>query len=85
MITAAATLADLAREPGKAELVAGAVVLFMPTGYRPGVIALRIVRRLADYADSTGRGTAFGDNVGFAVPELLTGRESFSPHAAYYT
>jgi Uma2 family endonuclease len=81
----AATLADLARVDGKAELVAGKVVPIMPTGYRHGVIALRIVRRLADYADVPGRGTAFGDNVGFAVPVLSTGRESFSPDAAYYT
>ena len=80
-----ATLADLARADGKAELVGGTVVPIMPTGYRPGVIALRIVRRLADYADSPCRGTAFGDNVGFAVPPLSTGRESFSPDAAYYT
>lgn len=80
-----ATLADLARAAGKAELVGGRVVLLMPTGYRPGVIAGRIFRRLADHADATGRGTAFGDNVGFAVPPLSTGRESFSPDAAYYT
>jgi len=80
-----ATLADLARVGGKAELVAGTVVPIMPTGYRPGIIAGRIFRRLADYADVPGRGTAFGDNVGFAVPMLSTGRESFSPDAAYYT
>ena len=80
-----ATLADLARVDGKAELVGGTVVHFMPTGYRHGVVALRIVRRLADYADVPGRGVAFGDNVGFAVPALSTDRESFSPDAAYYT
>lgn len=80
-----ATLADLARVVGKAELIAGEVIPLMATGYRPGVIALRIARRLADYADAAGRGAAFGDNVGFAVPTLSTGRESFSPDAAYYT
>lgn len=85
-VTAArATLADLARVDGKAELVGGRVVPIMPTGYRPGMLAGRISRRLADYADAPGRGVAFGDNVGFAVPELSTGRESFSPDAAYYT
>ena len=80
-----ATLADLARVGGKAELVAGTVVHIMATGYRPGIIAGRIFRRLADYADVPGRGIAFGDNVGFAVPPLSTDRESFSPDAAYYT
>ena len=80
-----ATLADLARVDGKAELVAGVVVPMMATGFRPGVLAGRIVLRLNDYAEATGRGVALGDNVGFAVPELSTGRESFSPDAAYYT
>ena len=79
-----ATLADLARVEGKAELVAGCLVLLMPTGHRPGLIAGRIFRRLADYADVAG-GFAYGDNVGFAVPRLSTGRESFAPDAAYYT
>lgn len=84
-VTAArATLADLAREGGKAELVGGRVVPIMPTGHRPGIVALRIARRLADHADTAG-GVAYGDSVGFAVPELSTGRESFSPDAAYYT
>ena len=79
-----ATLADLARVDGKAELVGGRLVTFMPTGHRHGIVALRIARRLADHADTAG-GFAYGDNVGFAVPELSTGRESFSPAAAYYT
>lgn len=79
-----ATLDDLARHPGKAELVGGEVVPIMPTGHRPSIVALRIARRLADHADAVG-GFAYGDNTGFAVPELSTGRESFSPDAAYYT
>ena len=83
--TPRATLADLARAEGKAELVAGRVVPLMPTGHRPNVIAGRIYRRLADHADTTGVGVAYTDNMGFAVPELSTGRESFSPDAAYYT
>jgi Uma2 family endonuclease len=80
-----ATLADLARVDGKAELVGGKLVHHMATGYRPGVLAGRIFRRLADYADSPGRGVAFGDNVGFVVNVPSTDRESFSPDAAYYT
>ena len=80
-----ATLADLARVDGKAELVNGRLIFHMATGHRPNVIAGRIFRRLADYADETGRGVAYTDNMGFAVPELSTGRESFSPDAAYYT
>lgn len=80
-----ATLDDLLREPGKAELISGRIVRFMATGYRPNVIAGRIFRRLADHADATGRGAALTDGMGFAVPELPSGRESFSPDTSYYT
>lgn len=80
-----ATFADLAKVDGKAELIDGRMVAIMPAGYRPGIIAQRLLRRLAEHADLLGQGVAFGDNIGFAVPELSTGRESFSPDAAYYT
>ncbi len=80
-----ATLADLLRVDGKAELINGKLVLYMATGYRPNVVAGRIYRRLADYADTTGRGMAFTDSMGFAVTVPSTNRESFSPDAAYYT
>src|SRR5438874_1525610 len=79
------TLADLARTEGKAELINGRLVHLMATGYRPNIVAGRIFRRLADHADAVGKGVAFTDNMGFAVPELSTGRESFSPDTAYYT
>lgn len=78
-----ASLADLARYPGKAELIGGVLVPLMPTGLRPGLVAGRIYRRLDDYSEVAG-GYAVGDNVGFAVPELSTGRESFSPDAAFF-
>lgn len=80
-----ATLADLMRAEGKAELINGEVVRFMATGHLPNVVAGRIFRRLADYADTAGRGVVYTDNVGFAVPELMSGRESFSPDASYFT
>lgn len=83
--TPRATLDDLLRFDGNAELINGEVVPLMATGYRPNVVAGRIFRRLADYADAPGRGTAHTDGMGFAVSELSTGRESFSPDAAYYT
>lgn len=81
--TPRATLADLAMVPEKAELIDGRIVRIMSTGYRPGRIALRIARSLDDFAEATGRGFALGDNVGYAVPELASGRESFSPDASY--
>lgn len=83
-LTEAATLEDLARIDGKAELIGGRIVPLMPTGRRPSRLALRIARSLDDYAEATGRGEAYADNAGFAVPELTSGRRSFSPNAAYY-
>ncbi|MFO0960274.1 MAG: Uma2 family endonuclease [Isosphaeraceae bacterium] len=80
----AATLADLSRVEGKAELIGGRIVHLMPTGFRPGRIGARIFRSLDDHAEATGQGVALPDNVGFAVPELASGRQSFSPDAAYY-
>jgi Uma2 family endonuclease len=79
-----ATLADLMAAEGKAELINGRIVPLMPTGRRPNRIAGRIYRRLDDYATSAGAGEAYTDNMGFAVPELPSGRESFSPDASYY-
>jgi Uma2 family endonuclease len=82
--TRRATLADLAKVPGKAELIDGRIVHLMATGHRPNRVAAKIFIRLDAHALSTGRGVAYTDNMGFAVPELTSGRESFSPDAAYY-
>jgi Uma2 family endonuclease len=79
-----ATVDDLLRVEGKAELVGGRIVELMGTGLRPGRVSLRIARSLEDWAGATGIGVACPDNVIFAVPELPSGRESFSPDAAYY-
>src|SRR5437867_2350858 len=79
-----ATLDDLARVEGKAELVGGRIVECMATGRRPSRAATRIARSIDEYAERTRRGEAHGDNVGYAVPELPSGRESFSPNASYY-
>jgi Uma2 family endonuclease len=56
----------------------------MPTGFRPGQIGGRIYRHLDDYATRVQRGVALPDNVGFIIPQLSSGRESFSPDAAYF-
>ena len=79
-----ATLDDLRRVEGKAELIAGRIVHLMPTGYRPNQVAGEVFVSLKNHARTSGRGVAFTDNMGFAVPELPSGRESFSPDVAYY-
>src|SRR3954466_9086447 len=80
----AATLDDLYRIEGKAELIGGRIVQIMPTGRLPNLVAVRILRSLAAHVDVLGCGEAFTDNMGFAVPELSSGRQSFSPDVSYY-
>ena len=77
-----ATLEDLAREPGKAELVNGRIVRMSPTGGLPGYAGREIVVSLREYSRRTGTGHAIPDNVAFAV--TLPHRRSFAPDAAFY-
>ena len=79
-----ATLDDLYQAEGKAELVGGRIVPIMPTGRRPNLVVGRIYRSLAGHVDALGSGEAYTDNMGFAVPELSSGRQSFSPDVSYY-
>jgi Uma2 family endonuclease len=79
-----ATLDDLMRTEGKAELIGGRIVTFMATGDLPNEIAGRIYRKLADYADVRG-GHVRTDGIGYRVTELFSGRESFSPDCSYFT
>jgi Uma2 family endonuclease len=80
---AQATLDDLYRTAEKAELIGGRIVIYMATGRKPGRVGGRIYRSLDDYAAQHG-GEAFPDNVGYTVPLLPSGRESFSPDASYH-
>src|SRR6266852_45403 len=81
---ARATLDDLYRAPGKAELIGGRIKEYMATGHIPSRVAFRIARSLDDHATQIRKGVAYPDNMGFAIPELPSGRESFSPDASYY-
>ena len=81
---ARATLDDLLHVEGKAELIGGRIVRIMANGFLPGLVAGEIFVSLRQHAKSVGRGVALGDGVGYAVPELPSGRESFSPDASYY-
>src|SRR5207244_4361414 len=84
MASRKATLDDLYRTPEKAELIGGRIVYLMPTGRKPNRVAGRISRNLDDHAVQTRSGEAYTDNMGFAVPELPSTRESFSPSASYH-
>ena len=80
--THGATIEDLYRVRGKAELVNGEIIQMPPTGYLPGYAASRILFSLILLEQATGVGHAIGDNVGFRVN--LPNRQSFSPDAAWY-
>ena len=78
-----ATLDDLYRAEGKAELIDGRIVS-MASGYLPIVVAGNIFADLRSYQKSCKKGYVLGDNLGYAVSEMLSGRESFSPDVSYY-
>lgn len=80
-----ATIADLYRTEGKAELIKGRIVRFMPSGELPNAVAFEIAVSLRAHAKITGIGHAYTDGLGYAVPELPSGRESFSPDDSYHT
>jgi Uma2 family endonuclease len=77
-----ATIDDLFRVEGKAELVNGEIVLMPATGALPGFAGDEIFASLREYARRTKRGRAIGDNKAFRV--TLPHRGSFSPDAAYF-
>jgi len=79
-----ATLDDLLRTEGKSELIGGRIIEYMATGIRLNEVAGNIYSSLKTYTRSRGKGKGFTDNLGYAVPELPSGRESFSPDASYY-
>lgn len=80
-----ATLDDLMRIDGKAELIAGRIVKFMPNGFAPSQAATQILIELVMYERQTGKGSAGGDCLGFALrPALRNGRQSFCPDTSYY-
>ena len=78
-----ATIEDLSRVKGKAEIVRGELRLMTPTGGLHGYAVLEIAASLREYGRQTRRGYALADNVGFIVN--LPNRRSFSPDAAFWT
>ena len=77
-----ATIEDLYKVEGKAELVNGEVILMSPTGILPGYAGDKILSSLLNYSEGREFGWAVGDNKGFVVN--LPHRKSFSPDAAFY-
>lgn len=80
--TKQATITDLYKEPGKAEIVEGRIVRFMPTGFLPSNAASEICTSLRNYVKLKKYGHALCDNTGFVVD--LPNRKSLSPDASFY-
>ena len=78
-----ATVDDLYRIDGKAEIVGGRIIREPPTGFGPNRTALVLALSLMEHERSVGGGYALGDNCAFIVD--LPNRQSFSPDAAWYT
>jgi Uma2 family endonuclease len=76
-----ATIKDLERVEGKAELVDGRIIEMPPTGFLPNYTAMRIAFSLDEYGRRTKTGYAVTDGAGFTVD--LPKRKSFSPDAAF--
>lgn len=77
-----ATIDDLYKVEGKAEIVNGEILIMSPTGPLPGYAGDAITTSLFIYSKQTKFGRAVGDNKSFAVN--LPHRRSFSPDAAFY-
>src|SRR5690242_2475822 len=77
-----ATIEDLYKVEGKAELVNGETVLMPLTGGLPHYAALEIASSLRVYAKRTKTGHAVADAAAFVVH--LPHRKSFSPDAGFY-
>jgi Uma2 family endonuclease len=77
-----ATIEDLYKVEGKAELVNGEIILMSPTGRRPNYAAGAIFSSLFNYTRSWKNGCAFTDNTAFVVN--LPHRKSFSPDTGVY-
>jgi len=78
-----ATIEDLYKVPGKAEIVDGEIVHTSPTGAAPSYAAAEIFVSLRQHCRKTKIGLAVTDNGAFRVD--LPNRGSFSPDVAYHT
>src|SRR4051794_38195777 len=79
-----ATINDLHSVEGQAELIDGRVVRLPFHVYRVARIVVEVVSSLWEYVDQTGKGEAHTSTLGYAIPRLPSGRESFCADASYY-
>jgi Uma2 family endonuclease len=78
-----ATIEDLYKVPGQAELVNGKIICFPSLGFLPSYANSHILSELNTYAHHVRSGYALGSTVAFIVD--LPHRKIFCPDATYYT
>jgi Uma2 family endonuclease len=77
-----ATIDDLYKVEGKAEIVNGEILIMSPTGILPSYVAGEILASLQKYTKQQKLGYAMGDNLAYSVN--LPHRKSFSPDVSLY-
>jgi Uma2 family endonuclease len=78
------TIADLYRTEGRAELIDGRIIIYPSKGRASCRAQVNILRSLDDYAEETGEGEANTGSLGYVIPRLPNGRESFCADTSYY-
>ena len=79
-----ATINDLYRVEGQAELIGGRIVRLPLHDFLTGRIVMEIASSLYAFSEEFGRGEAFTSTLAYAVPRLPSGRESFCPDVSYH-
>lgn len=77
-----ATIEDLYKIPGKAEVVEGEIHTMSPTGDMPSRAGFKVASSLSA-VEGRLQGRAYPDNIGYHVN--LPNRQSFSPDASFHT
>lgn len=79
-----ATIDDLYNVEGPAELINGKIILDW-AGERPGEVCGNILANRWTYAKHLRIGQVYGNGLGYVVPLMASGRESFCPDVSFHT
>jgi hypothetical protein len=77
-------VSDLYHVEGQAELIDGRIVRLPGHGRPIGHVVMEIARSLHEYEERVGIGEVHTSTLGYVVPMLKSGRESFCADVSYY-
>ena len=78
-----ATIDDLHRVVGRAELIGGRILRLPMFGVLPARVVGRLALSLNHHAEQTGQGEMLTSTVAYAVPPLRSGRQSFCASVSF--